>query len=312
MNICEYMRKESINNLFKMNSFASVWPTWKLEIESRLNISNPSTIFDLGDNLSDIFKSTSQSGRSNSVLSAGGNCWEALVCWYLNLSLIGTRTVVIKQCKALVPEPIANSITVTYDNFKSNTESDLIAITFPDIPVFTDNISTLQDIYLNENNIIPILKKNGTFNYQHVINYLCDLYFDDIKVCVIQCKTNWNDNAQIPMLWDMIYSGQSFSRGVSVGINGYGINSENFKYAFVTVPSNKDVYTPDKTAVKRVRNLSGGNYWGKPTLNDVAKSIKEIITTNFSYGINGGNIRNSIRSNISNIYTKYNYFNIDL
>lgn len=313
MNICEYIRKESINNLFNMNSFSTVWNTWKTDIESRLNVGNPSTIFNLGDSLSDIFRSTSQAGRSNSVLSSGGACWEALVCWYLNLTLIGTRTVVIKHSKKLIPEPIADSITVTYDNFKSNTESDLIAITFPNIPTFNDDISTLTDISIDAENTIPILKRNGTFNYNAVINYLSDLHFDDIKICVIQCKTNWNDNAQIPMLWDMIYSGERFSRGVVVGVNGYGIKSENFKYAFVTVPSNSnETYTSDKTCVKRVRNLSGGNYWGKPTENDVAKSIKEMITSNFLSGINGGSVRNSIRANIANINTTYNYFKITL
>ena len=317
MNICEYIRQESIKNLFNMSSFNSCWNIWKPIIESKLDINNPSTIFNLGDELSSIFKSTANGGRQSStsgedaqsLLSAGGACWEGLVCWYLNLALIGTRTVVIKHSKKLIPTPIAHAITVSYDNFKSTTESDLIAITFPNESVFTceiDDINTYLTTSLN------LYKKGGNFNYNQVIDKLTEIYFNNIKMCVVQCKTNWNDNAQIPMLWDMIYSGNSFSRGISVGNEGYKITPSTFSYAFVTVPTNNTEYKPDSTSVKRVRNLSGGNYWGKPTVNDVAKSIKEIITANFDSGINGGSIRNSISQNIHNINTLYSYFNICL
>ncbi|WP_343118186.1 hypothetical protein, partial [Romboutsia sp. MSSM.1001216sp_RTP31141st1_F12_RTP31141_220114] len=223
--------------------------------------------------------------------------------------LIGTRTVVIKSLKSLVPNPISDAITVTYDNFNSNTESDLIALTFPNVPEFTCDISDLNN-YITD---IPIYKRSGNVNYNKIIDYLTDTYFNSINICVIQCKTNWKDNAQIPMLWDMIYSGQSFARGISVGINGYSISPQRFTYAFVTVPSNSgDPFTPTTTCVQRVRNLSGGNYWGFPTSPNVAKSIKEIITTNFLAGIDGGSVRNSIRDNIPNINTVYNYFDITL
>ena len=48
------------------------------------------------------------------------------------------------------------------------------------------------------------------FNIE-VSNYLCARDFDSFEIGVIQCKTNWNDNAQIPMLWDMIYSNTTVS-----------------------------------------------------------------------------------------------------
>lgn len=317
MNICEYIREKSIKNLFDMNSFSNCWDVWKPQIESKLNINDPSTIFNLGDELSSIFKSTSNGGRQNMTngndaqgsLSAGGSCWEGLVCWYLNLCLIGTRVVVIKHSKKLIPTPIADAITVCYDNFKSNTESDLVALIFPNDPMFTSDINNLQQ-YLPDD--ITLFNRAGNFNYNKVVDKLTELKFNDINICVIQCKTNWNDNAQIPMLWDMIYSGNSFSRGITVGSNGYHINPSTFKYAFVTVPTNNTTYLPNTTAVKRVRNLSGGNYWGRDTVNDVAKSIKEIITTNFSNGINGVSIRNSIQNNICNLNSIYDYFNINI
>lgn len=310
MNICEYLRKECVDKLFTMDTFSSAWPQWRPLIEQHL-ANNPSLAFDLGDHLSDIFRSTAN-GRTQSGVSSGGAAWEALVCWYTNLCLAGTRTVVIKHSKALIPQPIYKGITVTYDNFPSNTESDLIAITFPNHVDFTTDINSLNS-FSNGSKKINTFKKNGKFNYNEVIDYLVDKHFDDIKVCIIQCKTNWNDNAQIPMLWDMIYSGLSFARGVSIGVEGYSIANQNFKYAFVTVPSNVNAnYTVSSTCVQRVRNLSGGNYWGKPTIPNVAKSIKEIFTNNFTDGLNNINIRTSIRNNLSNLNTEYGYFQITI
>ena len=313
MNICEYIRKEAINKVFGMNSFASCWSIWQNVIESNIDKNDPATIFDLGDYLSEIFKSTSDGGRSGgavqSKLSAGGACWEGLVCWYLNLCLIGSRTVVIKHAKDLIPSPVADAITVSYDNFKSTTESDLIAITFPDEEEFNCDINHM-DMYLPNINLYK--GKGNTFNYKPIIDKLTDTYFNKINICVIQCKTNWNDNAQIPMLWDMVYSGHSFSRGITVGYNGYHIQPSTFSYAFVTVPSNNTKYVPNSTPVKRVRNLSGGNYWGRKTVDDVAKSIKELLTTELYHGINGGSVRTSIVENIKDLNTKYDYFNITL
>lgn len=50
----------------------------------------------------------------------------------------------------------------------------------------------------------------GNFNYLAALNILVDRDANSIDINVIQCKTNWNDNAQIPMLWDMVYNAQSF------------------------------------------------------------------------------------------------------
>jgi hypothetical protein len=59
-------------------------------------------------------------------------------------------------------------------------------------------------------------------------------------------------------------------------------NAQSFTYSFVTVPSNQNiVYRSNAVAVKRVTNLSGGNYWGQTTVQNVAKSLKEIFLSNF-------------------------------
>lgn len=150
-NIVEYIRKESINNLFKTNTFKNSWINWKQIISFDFTPNSSRQIIDLGDKLSAIFTTTSPSVRDNSSVSGGGAAWESLVCWYLNLCLIGRRTVVIKHSKKLIPDPISDAITVKYNTFPSNTESDLIAITFPN-----------KCEYIDDKDLINIRDSTGT------------------------------------------------------------------------------------------------------------------------------------------------------
>jgi hypothetical protein len=85
-----------------------------------------------------------------------------------------------------------------------------------------------------------------------------------------------------------------------------------FSYSFVTVPSNKrGEYKPSSTSVKRVTNLSGGNYWGNPTVLNVAKSIKEIFGTDYNSAYTDG-LRETIRRELKGLKSgeKYSYFNL--
>ena len=98
--IIEYARELSIRSLFNTNGFATSWPTWQNFI--RANYLNTPTIsssqlFNLGDSLRNIFRTTGVSGRSQSDISTGGSNWEALVCWYLNLCTINRPVFVIKH-----------------------------------------------------------------------------------------------------------------------------------------------------------------------------------------------------------------------
>lgn len=103
--------------------------------------------------------------------------------------------------------------------------------------------------------------------------------FNEIEKHIIQCKTNWNDNAQVPMLWDAVYAADRFRNGITVGQNGYSIrNVDMFTYSFATVPTVKlEKIKKDSTCVLRVRNLSGGNYWGLPSQIGIADSLKEML-----------------------------------
>lgn len=298
--IPEVLRKASIENLFSTNTFQSSWTTWKPIIRTIIGDSfSENDLINLGDRLSDIFRSTGTIGREQGDLSAGGTAWESLVCWYINLCTVGSRVVALKKM-SLVPKPIQDAITVNYGNFACNTESDITVIVFPRLTEYLTEIETLKVINNNGQLIPPFLK--GKYN-PSLMNFLVERDFHQTEIGIIQCKTNWNDNAQIPMLWDMIYSAGGFrGRNITIGRNNFSIQSaQDFSYSFVTVPSNqKAVYGSETVAVKRVTNLSGGNYWGKTTEQNIAKSLKEIFTNNFATGSNT-TLRNDLRAAIPDL-----------
>ncbi|WP_271398145.1 hypothetical protein [Salinicoccus roseus] len=312
-NIVEYIRRSVVSGLFQLNSVSNNWGLWQAKINQEVRAKTASNILSLGDKLSDVFETTRVAGRSQNTVSTGGTAWEGLVCWYLNLCLIGTNTVVIRQNKKLMPAPISDSLTVNYGTFTSNTESDLVAITFPDdqnYQIDKNDISVLDD----DNQLIPTTKRrSNSYNYQKIINSLTAGDFDKLEVCVIQCKTNWNDNAQIPMLWDMIYYSTGFSSSrIQVGRNGFTITDlRKFRYAFMTVPTvNINGFKADSTAVQRVRHLSGGNFWGHYSKPSVAHSIKEIFNKNFSNAVTNRSLRANLGNEICNLDSTYSYFQL--
>ncbi|MBW3140462.1 hypothetical protein KUV56_13240 [Ferrimonas balearica] len=262
----EILRNTVISEILSLSTVQNVWPTWNKQIHSIVGSSTlkSSDLNKIGDNLYKIFKSTSN-GRGQSDVSSGGAAWEALVCWYLNLCLIGSRTVVIKSKKANIPKCISDSINVNYGNFTSNTESDLLAITFPD----THELS------------LPFSGSHK--DLMRILTDAVEQRFIETELGIIQCKTNWNDNAQIPMLWDLIYASTGFSSAAKVGTNGFSHTKlKKFTYSFVTVPTvEPSKFKATSTPVMRVKNLSGGNYWGLPTKSGVASNLFGIIQSNF-------------------------------
>lgn len=298
VNIVDNLRKASVCRILQTKTIHEAWPQWKQQMNKILDGKyTPTTILDLADSLAEIFKKTSQSGRSQSNLKRGGVGWEGIVGWYMNLCLLGSRTVVIKVVKDLVPEPIRDSITVRYGSFISNTESDLLAITFPKRREYVMELTEQQKS-------IKGMKEH--------MNILAEKHFPEYEVGIIQCKTNWNDNAQIPMLWDMVYRAKGFDEhNTSVGNNGYSISGlKKFTYSFVTVPSSKkDITGKNCTPVNRVSNLSGGNYWGMPSESGIASSLKEIFSRNFCGGLNHS-LREDLSKELIKIKTEHNYFDL--
>lgn len=291
--IPDELRKYSVDSLFTTPTFQKCWRIWRPSIKRILGQNfTENDIINLGDELTNIFRTTGGGGRGQGELSGGGVAWESLVCWYINLCCVGSRIVALKKM-SLVPKPIQDAITVNYGNFSCNTESDITVIVFPDIQEYNASIKNVS-IKEKGGNLISAVNRDK-LNLR-LVDLLCERDFNNYEIGIIQCKTNWNDNAQIPMLWDMIYSAGGFrGRNITIGKNNFSIQAvKGFTYSFVTVPSNANaVYNPNTVAVKRVTNLSGGNYWGKPTVQHVAKSLKEIFTNNYTTGF-----RKSIRTDI--------------
>ena len=298
-NIIERLRKAVINDLFATNTVNQCWGVWKSLIQNAIGASpNTQTVLDIGEHLREIFQSTGTKGRNQSDVSAGGTAWEALITWYVNLCCAGSRVVAVKKM-GQVPTPIKDAITVNYANFSCTTESDITVIVFPDDPIFTQPNTSL-------------LKKNNTIDDIKLSNAVSSKFMD-FEIGIIQCKTNWNDNAQIPMLWDMIYSAGGFrGRQISVGRNNFSIQQlgNGFTYSFVTVPSVKlENFKTTSLSVKRVYNLSGGNYWGLKTKVGVARCIKEIFA-NYRNGFECSDIRRTLSVAIPLLQSKLSYFGI--
>ena len=58
----------------------------------------------------------------------------------------------------------------------------------------------------------------------------------------------------------------------------------------------KDKFKKELLAVLRVKNLSGGNYWGHPTVNGIAKCINELAMNYFSDEFQSGLINHIDKS----------------
>jgi hypothetical protein len=264
-----------MEQLTSVGSFSDCSKVWAPHVQSIVGAKmDGQSLFRMGDQLGSIFRTTGGTGRSQGSLSGGGAAWECLVCWYLNLVFWNTPIFAARQNKQFVPSVINDSICVTIANTQTNTESDIVIFTVPEV----DDLQGDSLTQLNEHMTARI---------------------DEADLCILQCKTNWNDNAQIPMLWDMIYNSSTFRIPyVSVGRNGFNPSSfRQFSYAFVTVPSNqKTTYKPQNTAVLRVKGLTGGNYWGQPTEQNVAASIKELAGRRFPTFFDGGVITHLDRS----------------
>ena len=298
VNLVDRLREVSVVHTLKTGSVQRIWPQWKSQIKQIIGKTpNATSVLDLGDNLAKIFRSTSTSGRSQGTLKGGGVSWEGLICLYLNLCLLGSRTVVVNMNKNMVPEPIRDAITVQYGSFASNSESDLLAITFPKRNEYNTDIKQSQEL--------PDEMKK-------LMDVLAERHFGEYEVGIIQCKTNWNDNAQIPMLWDMVYHAKGFgARNISIGKNNYDIdNLKKFTYSFVTVPTQNSRFKKNSAPVNRVYNISGGNYWGLPSESGICNSLKEIFSKNFSGGVKHS-LRTDLSSELSTLNTKYAYFDLN-
>jgi hypothetical protein len=255
-------------------------------------------VLGLADTLRAIFfeSKAPKDARSQGDLSASGKAWEALVAWYLNLVLAGTPCVVLAR-KREIPRVVRDALTVSYGTNPTSTESDLVAIGLEDYEV-----SGLRRAVQPFAELSAVASDNVA----------------RLNVAVVQCKTNWNDTAQVPMLWDLVYRADGFSSGskgakqvdIRVGVqNRSPRHFRSFAYAFATVPTQKKLtsFSPSNTPVLRVRHLTGGNYWGLPSRAGVADSLKEFFARARIGPDDGRGVRQALERSIPLYPTTYRY-----
>lgn len=294
MSYVDPFRLKLLKHLSRVGSIRDSWEVFQPAIKTHLMLDDvdpataASNIFNLGSNLSNIFRSNAVGGRGQDSVSGGGAAWECLVSWYLNLILWDTNVIATRQNRAFVPSIINDSLCVTIANNQTNTESDVV-------------------VY----NVIPP-DGNEECNLD-VINDAIHRKMRDTTLIVLQCKTNWNDNAQIPMLWDLIYNSSQFRiQNVSVGRHGVSPASfGNFGYGFVTVPTSRGPFKANGTCVLRVHNMTAGNFWGKPSESGIASSLTEFFTRHYTNQFEAG-VRNHVLNNLVNNREVINRFvNLD-
>lgn len=292
-------RLETLAKLSDIKSFKGTWPHLQKEILRSLgDAPTGNDVFRLGDRLSSIFLSVTASeteaaklqspseepssspapvsSRGQRDVSIAGVVWECLVSWYLNFVCHGTDLIAARRTKDNTPSVITDAISVTLHGYSTTSESDIVVFSVPGIEKLSTGTLKIKD--LNE-----IIMSNT----------------QTCSVAIVQCKTNWNENAQIPMLWDLIYRSLPFVNVASIQLGRNGVNPRSFKdssikYAFMTVPTNKNVtYKAGGVPVTRVLGLSGGNYWGKPTEQGVATGFADFLNNNF-----GAHFQGSIQNHI--------------
>ena len=298
MNIIEETRKKVIQSLPINNSVKQVWKS----VYKPLIGDTPTSadILNLGKHLKELFESTKgEGGRGQSEVSQAGALWESLITWYINLCCAGSRVVAFKGLTN-VPQIIKDAVSVTYGTLPCTAEPDIVILIFPDRPIYTD-----------DDKLACFNSRRGKFD-DNIFNTEIKNDFSLMEVGIIQCKTNWNENAQIPMLWDIIYKTPiGRLQGIKVGTPPYSIVYIPFTYAFVTVPTNRiDSFKPTSVSVARVKNLSGGNYWGLESAPGVALSLDYIFQANYHNGFVSGNINNTLTDAIPSFAEgeQYDYF----
>jgi hypothetical protein len=274
MDAISQLRQQYLDALSRTPTLQKAWPVWQPALREVLSKDGETAgLLSMGKALHDTFRSTGKGDRNQGELSRGGAGWECLICWYLNFLLHGSAVLAMRSNKKFVPEVLRDLLCVTIGNNQTNTESDILVFSIPDPDILERSYPTKGQT-----------RQRKAFD-DHLRSRL-----EKVRVVNLQCKTNWNDNAQIPMLWDNIYNAKTNMANVRVGINGVAPGSlESFRYAFVTVPTVKtEKLGPESLAVLRVANLTGGNYWGLPTKASVAQNIGELVTQQFGEQLVGG------------------------
>ena len=267
-----------MNELMSVPSVQRAWPLIRAHLRGCLPSAQKLTashIAGLGPHLSEAFKAGEPATAGmdpQAKASIAGAVWEGLIVWYLNICLAGSRSVAIKK-KSHAPASVANSMSVVLNAGGRLSEPDVLIVT------------------LDSNKVDDVLARWPTAAWRKNV----DDNFGDCCVINIQCKSNWNDTLQTPMLWNLLYdaarnlsaaAGNSLQllggNRISFGQSGFYIKDlKGFCYAFVTAPSDKVTnFSVQSVHVLRTRFFTGGAFWGRPTSPNICTSFQEFFNVN--------------------------------
>lgn len=266
MTLAEALRREVLAKMFALKKFPDLWPARRsLFLDALGPEPSQSDIVALGDVLSEAFVLAGDERRDQGGVSAAGSAWEALVVWYFNLCLLGTSAVCVRG-KSQTPKPIRDALSVVFQGNILRDEPDVVILSSP-----------------------PLAKEwDGGGKLLNAVSREIEASFRETAVVNVQCKTNWNDNSQIIMLWNALYTqasaGALMSGGITIGTEQKSLNAlKFFAYSFATVPTNKkNGYKSRHAAVLRVKSISGGNYWGRPGEPEVSASLRSFFNNVFA------------------------------
>ena len=314
----EQYREAAVTHSMSKDSFKELFPTFQQEFQ-QFNPLDFIKFTKISEKIRDITgkagnvwlakqpqpnTSAARTKLRNAAVSRAGKSFEFLITYYLNLGFIASNAVVTVPTKDLIAECFKDCTAVTFRGQSTQTsEIDNYVIIFPDSEQAPELHKKIQPLTKND------LKK-------HITEY-SEKYFCDIQLGALQLKTNWNDTAQAPTLWNIIYelakNKQLNNTGVQVGNNGWYLHDlKEFTYSFITRPTqDPNSFTATGTPVARVGSLSGGNYWGCSTKPAIAKKISDIYGI-FQSAFGGTSQRVLLNNEFKklNNQTDYDYFQL--
>jgi hypothetical protein len=275
VNLVERYRGYVVDHGLTRSSFEPSWPTRREILKDGLATPPASArhVVDVGDRMAAAQRMTTiagaaAGGRGQSSVTVAGTSWMVLVAYYLNLVYAGTEAVAVSRATA--PQSIKNAMKVSYGGASVEGDLDVALIVLPDASRRGEPLVGGSDI----------AKRNAA---RDEYRQLFDAGFNNAYVCLIACKTNWNDSVQSAMLWNLLYSlraaGGALPGGLSIGSGGYSLDRlAGFTNALVTVPSNNPAgFTTTGMPVQRARTMTGGYYWGYPRKAHVVENIKGLL-----------------------------------
>ena len=228
----------------------------------------------LGSKLSSMFSSEGAT-RDQGNVSSAGNTWLRLVCWYLNLCLIGTRSFATISSD-LIPARVNEAMKLKFNGDSIAGSKEIVVIEYvgsetPTVCLPATRVINYRSIFMNT-----------------IKDFLNNIKPSDTRVIMVAAKTNCSDMVAVPLFWAFCYKGNRQDVfDIKVGTsesNPEMLVDGALKYAYVTVPTGRPERVergqiPGASTLKKLNLLDGGFYWGRPASNSV-KSISEFFKAN--------------------------------